>query len=224
MISAAEESGAEFAVRVNLMNPSATACANLPTGTSCLSAVTYQLWSQHGKATRRVMISEQRRSDPDSLIAYLLHRITGSSEIYGRRVSETERNMMNNAVASRSTDWLPTQLDLVHYIQCFVSSGAGVEPPGVVYQPRSSISLGNIRSCSKGVESPERFMLPPFPPCTPEVNVATMNPAQVTSAASQPTTRSAHSGYDHVSRIIHVLTTESYLNSLSIIIENKRIE
>lgn len=224
MISAAEESGAEFAVRVNLMNPSATACANLPTGTSCLSAVTYQLWSQHGKATRRVMISEQRRSDPDSLIAYLLHRITGSSEIYGRRVSETERNMMNNAVASRSTDWLPTQLDLVHYIQCFVSSGAGVEPPGVVYQPRSSISLGNIRSCSKGVESPERFMLPPFPPCTPEGNVATMNPAQVTSAASQPTTRSAHSGYDHVSRIIHVLTTESYLNSLSIIIENKRIE
>ncbi|TPP56842.1 hypothetical protein FGIG_09551 [Fasciola gigantica] len=189
MISAAEESGAEFAIRVNLLNPSSAACANLPTGTHCLSAVTYQLWTQHGTATRQVMVSEQRRADPDSLIAYLLHRISGPSELHGRRVSETDRSMMIGGTAFASLDWLRTPTDLVHYTRCFISSGAGVEPPGVVYLPRSSVcSIGTVRLYNKCAESPERTGGHPFSSGAPEVNVAATNTTQAVSTATPHTT------------------------------------
>ncbi|KAF5398434.1 Eukaryotic translation initiation factor 2-alpha kinase 4 [Paragonimus heterotremus] len=79
LIRAAENRSTEFAIRIHLLIPSDVAKVNLPSGSKCLSAVTYQLWSRHEaflSTGQCIMVGETRRSDPESVVTHIISRLS----------------------------------------------------------------------------------------------------------------------------------------------------
>ncbi|CAL8106083.1 unnamed protein product [Calicophoron daubneyi] len=130
IIHFAEDRAVKFAIRVNLLVPSASVEANLPAGTRCLSAVTYQLWSRHDTliaSGQPIMVGETRRPHPDSLLAYILGRIP-SSQQPTRRSSDSVLNVIPPGLIGPPSQ---SQSRIIHYDRCLLPLDYG----SIVYLP-----------------------------------------------------------------------------------------
>lgn len=163
LIRVSEDRAIDFAVRISLLIPSTSIQSNLPPGTSCLSAVTYQLWVRRdnpfggsntgissgggGAAAgcnavvgQRVMVGELRCGDPDSLVAAILRHATVMFGSQG--VGE---------VFAGQRDLLPAEL--VHYTRHLLSASADSESSDLTVVYGRRISAGSKKGPRQVVDS-----------------------------------------------------------------------
>nr|CAH8828894.1 unnamed protein product [Trichobilharzia regenti] len=152
VVREAEDRQVEFAVRIILVKLSNSAAANLPAKSKHLSLVTYQIWAKHDASSlngQHVMVSETRRSDPESVLNYFYSRLPSD----GRRSScDLDRNLSIS---------LENSTELIHYSKEFLSHPNPEKT--IIYSPRliestsqASSDVTEAKDLSSSIANPLR--------------------------------------------------------------------